>query len=1846
MNTRLLFIIALMLSAIGSLASAMTVKPLERLSSPLHKTQLYKGNMQQGQAGIIASVDEQVQRSSIQLRSAKRVNAKAGTAANFPSLQRKPTSSQSHSSHSHTNQPQSSGAISAKHLDLFLFEGEWLVTEKGHYQFELIGDGIATLYIDNRFITYKPWWRYSGQKKKKLHKGMKWIEIYYMPFWNFDLTLRITTPSGEIIEAVLQPPSKDIDTDGDGYADEEDAFPEDPAEWYDTDGDGVGDNSDPDIDGDGVPNEDDAFPEDDTEWSDLDNDGIGDNTDLDRDGDGVENDEDLYPDNPNEWVDSDGDGIGDNSDPDFGLGAGELANPKSGLEYRYYEGDISSPEDLEDLEPLKQGSTANIDLSLRETDGRYAIVFEGFLEIDEAAEYRFKVESKHKNMALLYINDELIAARPKYHSENSNARVYLEDGMHPIKLIYIHKKKRSHFRIKMNQRGERRYDLPDEWLWYDDVDEDSDGDGHPNAFDFYPHDASRWDLENPTAVKYQFDQESITLNWTPVEDTATQAAQTRVYRASVDGLFQTIATIPAIQQQFVDRDVSDGEGYRYWIRSINSDGFVSFEHPGVINVFYAINTAVITDFKVQLVDNEVEVSWQGEADQTFNIYRGIADGDLLLYGALENTNNNINVQQSFTDENISQQTKYVYQVSSLVELLNPFTGELEKIEGIGSTRLVAFWAKPLQIDIQGLEQVAADKYQQYIKVGQQSVQFKGQLVDAISEGQLALSSSSQSHLYQTNDQKFDLLIPVSEGNGQWTLAATTDNNWAQQSQQISIRLIEDKQAPVISLDQALSQTTENERIVLSGNVSDNIAATSLLISSPHWSQAKSITINPNGQFAIQVPVVIGDNPLTISASDYAGNVGQLSLAITREEVVPLTVTLIAPQLQTETDLNKLSIDAVIQTESALVDISSAAINGVAAQIKLMEENKYQLSYIDIPLDIGDNQWIIEVSDGKEQSKTYLNIKRIDSQSPVIVLENPASQVVDAATVMIKGTVTDNDSPISLSGSNDKFGSQTFGAFVQGDGSFNLQVPLEAGLNQLSIAAVDPTGNTTQQQISVERPDNETPQLLSIAPANNQTVTESTITVSGRLLTTQRAELVQVSIAGRVASITRQDKKTLAFSSTSLQLSEGSNDIQVDVLSPAGNIYQTIQVHYDPQVTLTGPVIDISSPVNDSQVKQSKIIVVGSVQSDSQLTTLTFKGETVFLSKQTAYQGDFQVTLEFEENAAEVSGELVATDIAGNMQNLLLQYQRDDLPPQIDILNNLAVDGSVNQVNQNPYPLHGTITDESLSSAFINGQNLSLVPTANENEYAFNLQLNLNGSDPLPVSIEAFDSAGNQVTAEFVLQNAAGNHIEIFAPTGNREFILDEATMDLQLTGRVYGASDTDTLWATIDETTPVLLTINQGFFNQSLPINASSGKHQLNITLKDAGQEIKAVSEREFSISNSIDIPLEVQRFEPARGSNIAEPGAPINLYFNKVIDPSKLEVVVKQTFHGMSYVDPNPMGTDSIIAEPVTYTEVHRDQQAVVGNVSMIPSNTMAAYYPTDAFDFGAQVFVDVKYENESLLRFDFKVRTLPTFIEGGLFDQNGNALANVEVHILELNKKSVTNSDGSFSFGYDDEAENVIKDGTYTFALNPNNKHVAVSSQRLYLTLQQGRRNQLGALRLPLVNKNAPYQFIEDGKTSIQSFANGAIKLDLNNVELTFPDLRDTGSVQWAQYASTDINMSVIQQIAPNWLFASQPAGIEVSGQMQVDLEMPPLYGSYDYLPKSGHYIILLGREPETNSLVPAGVAKVEGKRAVSVGLTHFKSLDYLGYALTTSDSQDILAAYANGEITIQQLISQYLQ
>jgi len=130
-----------------------------------------------------------------------------------------------------------------------------------------------------------------------------------------------TTYNGLVVDDVtLTNIDDEIDTDGDGFFDYQDAFVNDPSEWLDTDNDGVGNNTDLDDDGDDISDVyeiqlgTDPLDPNDTP-SDFNTNGIPDALE-DSDGDGYNDDIDLYPLDPTRAIDNDGDGIADTDDDD------------------------------------------------------------------------------------------------------------------------------------------------------------------------------------------------------------------------------------------------------------------------------------------------------------------------------------------------------------------------------------------------------------------------------------------------------------------------------------------------------------------------------------------------------------------------------------------------------------------------------------------------------------------------------------------------------------------------------------------------------------------------------------------------------------------------------------------------------------------------------------------------------------------------------------------------------------------------------------------------------------------------------------------------------------------------------------------------------------------------------------------------------------------------------------------------------------------------------------------------------------------------------------------------------------------------------------------------------------------------------------------------------------------------------------------------------------------------------------------------------------------------------------------------------------------------------------------
>ena len=279
----------------------------------------------------------------------------------------------------------------------------WIVGWDLHYNVTTDADGEMTFYYPGDDPTEDPL-EFNGTLCGGAEEGAGLVPVSWSYNGTTVTSLCVDVMAGDMlgsIEIVFGYP----DTDGDGYNDFDDRFPDDPEEWADSDddgmgdnadefpndpsetndadGDGVGDNSDAfpwdasesaDSDGDGWGDNSDAFPNDATEWVDTDGDGVGDNadtdadgdgtddTDEDSDGDGVNDDQDDFPFDANETTDTDGDGVGDNAD-DFPSDANETTDTDGdGVgdnEDDDADGD-GTPNDIDDF-PLNSGESTDSD---------------------------------------------------------------------------------------------------------------------------------------------------------------------------------------------------------------------------------------------------------------------------------------------------------------------------------------------------------------------------------------------------------------------------------------------------------------------------------------------------------------------------------------------------------------------------------------------------------------------------------------------------------------------------------------------------------------------------------------------------------------------------------------------------------------------------------------------------------------------------------------------------------------------------------------------------------------------------------------------------------------------------------------------------------------------------------------------------------------------------------------------------------------------------------------------------------------------------------------------------------------------------------------------------------------------------------------------------------------------------------------------------------------------------------------------------------------------------------------------------------------------------------------------
>lgn len=887
------------------------------------------------------------------------------------------------------------------------------------------------------------------------------------------------------------------------------------------------------------------------------------------------------------------------------------------------------------------------------------------------------------------------------------------------------------------------------------------------------------------------------------------------------------------------------------------------------------------------------------------------------------------------------------------------------------------------------------------------------------------------------------------------------------------------------------------------------------------------------------------------------------------------------------------------------------------------------------------QWSISVSEQTVANRSVSTQLRLiqDTDAPTVSIAGAANRSTDADYMVITGTASDRYSAIAgIDVVSDRFASQPFGVIQGANDSFSTEVPLARGDNVLTVTARDAMGNTGSATVTVTRNVSLLPDVTITAPAPGTTLTSALVAVTGVVYSGLPAEQLRISLGGlqQFPAQTRADG-IYPYSFTDIRLNEGFNTLTVRVDSPAGADTASSTVNYNSDTTTSEqtvpPQIDITAPLGNRYINEPTVIVAGNVSSAAGVASLTINGQTVALSGSANTYQTFRHSVDITDASVVVN--LLATDINGQTGSAALTLYGDATPPVINITTaGIQPSPANNRVVETPYPLQGNVTETNLAGFTINGQSVSMLPGASSEQLDFDTALALPQGQGQVVLLEAWDQAGNRSSQELLFDVELAAGIEIIAPRNGAEIFSNTTGTTLDVTARLSDIPIGSSVTVSVDNGTARPMLIDGTMANAVLATLQTEGEHRIDVQLRDAQGDITTQTGVTITLVNTDAVALNVARSEPENTQSKVDPNEPVSIYFTKALDTRLLQVQVHETVHGQQFDLASQKGMGFTDLPEPQMIQVNRDMEAVNGALAYFPGNRFVTFHADRRYGYGADVYVTVTYDGAELSRFTFRVKDIPTLVEGAVTDQLNTPLAGVTVTLPALQQTTKTDNNGNFSFRIDRDAPVVPESRRYRLVINPGMKDPRWGSADVWANLSKGRLNGVGKQLLPLLNRSIPYITLRGGNPQTL-VARGNMTLDLGSATLLFPDGRSRGNAHIQFLTGNALSHNPMPIGMPHWLYGVQPGGIEVSGGVGITIQMPKLGGSYDYIPADGTLVLMLGFNPQSKIIEPVGTGRIQNRQVSSIGKLPLQTLDYLGYALVTDTAQTVLQQFAAGEI-----------
>jgi hypothetical protein len=144
----------------------------------------------------------------------------------------------------------------------------------------------------------------------------------------------------------------------------------------------------------------------------------------------------------------------------------KIENIMSGLSVKLFEGRFDMLPDFDSIEaPVKVFSSGEVSHLISGFTERFALLFEGFINVPETGIYGFFVTSDDGSR--LYIGDDIIVENDGIHGMvEESGFVALGIGMHPVRLEYFQRTGGVGLTFQVEAPGEEKRPVPAKWMYH------------------------------------------------------------------------------------------------------------------------------------------------------------------------------------------------------------------------------------------------------------------------------------------------------------------------------------------------------------------------------------------------------------------------------------------------------------------------------------------------------------------------------------------------------------------------------------------------------------------------------------------------------------------------------------------------------------------------------------------------------------------------------------------------------------------------------------------------------------------------------------------------------------------------------------------------------------------------------------------------------------------------------------------------------------------------------------------------------------------------------------------------------------------------------------------------------------------------------------------------------------------------------------------------------------------------------------------------------------------------------------------------------------------------------------